>query len=157
MASAGPITVEFEITVPGSASAALTGSFTGEDLNANGFIGHFPSYSELSAFSLNLGGSPFYNHNLGDLIVLVFNDTADSLYGFWSRHGFNGAPNGAAPTWAAALLNVGGISVAGVRIGRLPIISRVNVTTTRVPEPGTLMLFGIGLLAFAYTSRRRQA
>ncbi|MGI9203205.1 MAG: hypothetical protein ACR2Q3_04310, partial [Woeseiaceae bacterium] len=70
MASAGPITVEFEITGPGG-FAAFTGSFAGEDSNSNGFIGHFPSYSEVTAFNLDWNGPGSFNHNLDDLVVLL--------------------------------------------------------------------------------------
>lgn len=156
VATADPIEVDFEITVPGS-RASLTGSFMGYDRNNNGILRR----SEVSVFNVDWSGSrrtEAFTHNIDDLRAFLYNITRDRLNLFISTNGRRGDRT------TAALINFRRISVTGVNgpgIGRPgPQIvwhPYVGTTPTAVPEPGTLTLFGMGLLAIGFASRRRRS
>ncbi len=162
LVSADPITVEFRITAGPGGGPSLSGSFTGEDTNRNGFLGFLGRSGEVTAFNLDWSGigprnNGQFTHSIENLRVLLYNISSHRLLGFLSTNPDGGRDD----RTTAALINIGRLVVAGVNdpVRRLRIVlhPRVQTRTTAVPEPGTLTLLGIGLLAIGFASRRRQS
>lgn len=161
-ASADPISVEFEIT-GFDGPESLTGSFTGEDSGGAGFLNAgFLNTFEITAYSLSWSGNsatpvPF-THNLGNLGSLLYHIGSQTLLNVSSG-------NGSSASYINTIFFGSFASVDGPESGRFPWsrdpdkqkIHGPGVTTTTVPEPGTLTLFGMGLLAASFASRRRRA
>lgn len=153
--SADPITVDFEITgfdSPGT----LTGWFTGDDLSNGGYL----TTSEITDFGLIWSGNSitdYFEHGFGQLTSLLYRIGDNSLRSLSSSSGDGSASinrlyasvNGPAPTVCRYYIFC---SDKDKQKEWHPGIT----TTTKVPEPGTLTLFGIGLLAVGFATRRRQ-
>lgn len=168
IASADPITVDFEATgfdTPGT----LSGWFTGDD--SIGFIDGLLADYEVTAFELIWSGNSTtaaFTHGLGDLTSLLYDIGSNTLLLLTSNSGGGfGSPSASIVTFFGypVSASVNGTEPFGCQFvnRRLscsdPDSQTVNhpgvVTTTKVPEPGTLTLFGIGLLAAGFASRRR--
>ena len=151
IAFADPITVEFEIS-GFAGGATIMGSFSGNDTNGSGRI----TTNEVTAFDLTWSGNmrtSAFTHGLGNLSGLVYNIGLDLLRGLSS----NGGGNSAGYLRFLSVASVNGPLPGGFFFDRdRQIIFHPGVTTTSVPEPGTLTLFGLGLLAIGFASRRRQ-
>lgn len=164
LASADPITVEFEIG-GFSGNAMISGSFTGEDTNNTGTLGHgILGIYEISAFNLRWSGNSrtaAFRHGLGNLRTLLYDIGSQTLLGFGSSR--NGTSANLLDIWIPFVGTIRAGSVNGPKSGCFfcsdpdkQVVKYPGVTTTQVPEPGTLTLFGIGLLAVGFATRRRQ-
>lgn len=159
---ADPINVDF--TIGGFAEGAtLAGSFTGEDTDNSGSLEQIVLlFSELSEFNVTFSGNSItqtFSHGLGNLLGFSYNITSNTLNGFATLQiaGFLGAN-----TSSTLLDNFGSDRVARINGPRFFPNDRQGTTqngpivqTAQVPEPGTLTLFGLGLLAIGFASRRR--
>ena len=163
MVSADPIKVDFEIT-GFEKNATISGWFTGDDS-----IGFFPGIlgiAEVTAFELIWSGNsitPGFTHGIADLTSLIYNIGSNSLDLLTSNSGgaFFSTPSASLFGPIAVVNGSQSPSCFWRFCGRDPdkqIEIRPGVTTTvKVPEPATLTLFGIGLIAIGFAGRRRRA
>jgi hypothetical protein len=149
--------------------ASITGSFTGTDLNNDGFINGsiFSNMNEITAFSVSYSGSA---------TVLAFSQTlADLEYFSWktstSKIGddqFSGKSEGIATNWfgqtgAQYLAGIGVNSMIASYVGYpdtqtyigVDELHLINVTPAAVPVPGAVWLFGSALAGFSSLKRRQ--
>lgn len=162
MATADHITVEFEISgfdTPGS----LTGSFSGEDSGGAGFLNAgFLNTFEVSAFSLAWTGNsatpiPFM-HGIGNLNSLLYHIGSQTLLHFSSSNGSSASYTNT--VFLGSFASVNGPASPQYWWRPDPDKQKIHspgVTATAVPEPGTLTLFGMGLLAIGFAVRRRRS
>lgn len=153
IASADPIVmVDFEIT--GFEDATLTGWFTGDD--SIGLISGLLAGYELTAFELVWSGNattPGFEHGLSDLTSFLYDIGGNTLLFLRSSSGDGSA------SVNHLFASVNGPELRACFFCSDPDKQREwhpGITTTiKVPEPGTLTLFAIGLLAVGFASRRR--
>ncbi len=142
-----------------SGGGVLSGSFSGVDVDGDGWLTHLGAGGELSAFALGFAG---------DSQVAAFTLGAAELQGLVLR--LDGGPLGddASPPgeglaaasvafqvlagWSA-LGGAGGL-VADLQSGASS-LTELPLAVTLVPEPGTLLLLGAGAGAMTLRLRRR--
>jgi hypothetical protein len=128
-----------------SGGGAVTGYFSGEDLNHDGYINL--ANGEVDAYQITFSGNsivPDFTHTLGDL--QFFRYTVGStgfrpsfpLYSFGSGYFYDADDH---------VIGLPDLSVATV--------TREDALVTSIPEPSTAAIIAVGLFVLAATSRRR--
>jgi len=167
-AMAAPIS--YNISQTGfAAGGSITGMFTGDDLNIDGIVGNYPG--EVTAFMASWGGNATIgatSWTIGDLLGLVYElgtgdigDDGSLLLGIeglvtTNAEGFTW-DSGNGPGGFGAFPG-GGIQGPPQEPPTGPIITTSNLitVTSKVPEPATLALFGIGLAGLGFARKNKQ-
>ena len=140
--------------------AAVTGTFTGEDLDLNGQLSAFSG--EISAFSMSFSGNSLvapFNLGLGDLAGFVYDldggPLGDGL--ILDIEGIGAGPSPEQYVAGPGPFNPCGIGVdcAFVFDGVGTDVSGELITVTIVPEPSTALLTALGLAWLGGGRRRR--
>ena len=139
-ASAHATVIDYSMMV--SHTAEASGQFTGVDHNADGFL----SLDELSALTFNI---PFANYYF-DLGVVTSFGRYDIVQNLWLNDGLN--RNGS--NFAYVTFFDGALEANPANITDL--VTRVAQAPADVPEPASMMLSALGLLALGAARRRKK-
>jgi hypothetical protein len=124
-------------------TAAVTTTFVEDPLQTGFFV------SPSASVTLNLLGS--FTNNTSEIACFAATGFAAGCGGFLEG-GVGTLPSGA-PAGARFLLQVGRNVDGSIQPGG----GSINFFATSVPEPGTLSLFGMGLLGLGFLSNRRNS
>lgn len=154
---AGATSLDFNFHQSGFEEGAfITGSFSGRDINTDGQLTSFSG--EISNFSMTFSGNSLVDAFTLDspiIFALIYDLFDGQLLG--DRNGEGIVAGG--PTFRYES-GVGPSSTVGGRVavfggGRISSTQLGVVVANPIPEPTTMILFGIGLLSLTGVSRRK--